>query len=446
MDDGSQDFEEASVEANDGLRIVLENEQHPSGGGDDPPADPDQGTSPPRPEPNRAYPDTEDPERMKPNFYPHPFGKKDPPGVDDAPSGPRRRYRIFTKKRPSADDTDPAPDENVASPDGPKSPELPRRTYTEEEVSDARSRFDAAEEARIAAEEARTDATDELKEAALRLEVARRSYDEAAAAAEAVAEEVSDALLSEECFWNRMHGRLRTFRAEHGHCRVSRSWHSSVNRADDENRKLGVWVGKQRQLNRKKPKGIERHRIVALNKLRFDWDPIETHWEAVFQDLVAHKAKTGNFDVTVKSSQPLVHWISHQRCEYKKRKDGKHHTLTDEHRKRLDSINFEWQPHEKQFNVNLKLLRAYRAVFGNCHVPSEFVGNPQLSKWVDDMRKAYQVRKKRGSHILNEERIKILEDEGLSWVKIDVTRNHLFASRYNDSVPPESHIPLEYEW
>lgn len=69
------------------------------------------------------------------------------------------------------------------------------------------------------------------------------------------------------------------------------------------------------------------------------------------------------------------------------------------------------------WDVRFAELKKYREKYGDCLVPSKYVENPALGKWVENHRSYYKKFRegKKGSKGLNEERICALEGLGFVW-------------------------------
>ena len=68
--------------------------------------------------------------------------------------------------------------------------------------------------------------------------------------------------------------------------------------------------------------------------------------------------------------------------------------MSEEKRKRLNSIGFTWKIREAHiivdWEVRFQELVDYKRVYGNCNVPSRYKENRQLGKWVDKQRISYK--------------------------------------------------------
>ena len=83
-----------------------------------------------------------------------------------------------------------------------------------------------------------------------------------------------------------------------------------------------------------------------------------------------------------KANKQLGVWVSTQRI--------KEETVSEERRKRLNSIGFVWKlratPILVDWEVRFQQLVEYKRVYGNCNVPQHYQPNPQLRTWVMNQR------------------------------------------------------------
>jgi hypothetical protein len=99
----------------------------------------------------------------------------------------------------------------------------------------------------------------------------------------------------------------------------------------------------------------------------------------------------------------LGRWVSVQRRLYS---CGK---LSSNLIARLESLGFEWNPLDAEWEQNFVTLSAFKAEHGHCRVPQNYTTNPKLGRWVVGQRRFYS----RG--ILTEERITRLESLSFEW-------------------------------
>jgi hypothetical protein len=130
--------------------------------------------------------------------------------------------------------------------------------------------------------------------------------------------------------WAEMVAALKEYKDRHGDCRVPQRWMG--------NRQLADWVARQRA--DRKQRRISPEREQALDSLGFDWDPIVSRWETMFEQLLEYKKKHGNTNVRGHDREyaRLANWIKMQRRD---KKLGRPIGATRLHR--LDEIGFVWQ-------------------------------------------------------------------------------------------------------
>ena len=107
----------------------------------------------------------------------------------------------------------------------------------------------------------------------------------------------------------------------------------------------------------------------------------ERNWEAHFQEFVEYKRVHGDYNVP--RGGKLGNWVHHQR-----RTKGK---MSEERRKRLDSIGFVWKDIRDAHNSDLwearfQELVEYKRVHRDCYVPRHYTANKQLGGWVSKQR------------------------------------------------------------
>ena len=152
--------------------------------------------------------------------------------------------------------------------------------------------------------------------------------------------------------WEANYQLLQEFQKEHGHCQVPRN-HSV------DNVKLGRWVSNQRveyeNIKDGKSPSMTQERIDQLNSIGFDWSKPQIGWEAQFRLLTEFQKENGHCRVPQNhciDNVRLGRWVSKQRSEYKKFKDGKASSMTQERINQLNAIGFKW----KVFDRTVSLL------------------------------------------------------------------------------------------
>jgi len=129
-------------------------------------------------------------------------------------------------------------------------------------------------------------------------------------------------------------------------------------------------------------------------------------WEQRFKELESFKTEHGHCNVPPKyrPNPALGRWVAGIRHQ-KKRGE-----LDKEKIRCLDALGFCWTPQDT-WERHIRDLKAFKKEHGHCHVPLRYPPNPYLGHWVNRVRQ----RKNRGK--LTEERIRLLEGLGFSWVR-----------------------------
>jgi superfamily II DNA or RNA helicase len=219
-----------------------------------------------------------------------------------------------------------------------------------------------------------------------------------------------------DTLWEKRFSELLEFKINHGHFNVPndlgkyqklRSWI----RREDWDREIG-------ELTEKRAKRLEEIGFVSDEAI------IPTWWDEMLRKLAEYKKTHG--DINLKNmwfeNPKLARWVVRQRI----RREGG--LLSRERIGLLDALGFVWGPKKmplkgKEDNYWEEMFSAI-AVFakrwGHTNVPKDLVGNPNLSKWVDEQR----ALGKKGK--LTKERLRRLEEIGFIWDNIEYkpTKTH----------------------
>ena len=179
-----------------------------------------------------------------------------------------------------------------------------------------------------------------------------------------------------------------------------RQGHSHVPDAHKENDfRLGQWVGVQRQSREKMP--LERSQ--RLDHIGFDWDRRGTAWEDGFTALLAFQQRERHCRVPQlhkEDDYALGVWASAQRRSKNK--------MSPERRRRLDEIDFDWDPLETVWEFGFAALLLFKQREGHCRVPHAYKEEQvSLGGWVLTQR---QSKAK-----MSLERRQRLDDIGFDW-------------------------------
>lgn len=281
-----------------------------------------------------------------------------------------------------------------------------------------------------------SDAVDAAKRS---LEEAERKVAESKDRLKRVTEDVADVLSEEPCYWNLKYRELQDFHEKNGHCQVARDVTGKICRENEDIRKLGVWVGVQRREYRQDPENMRPDRILLLNRLGFDWDPVETSWNLRFEQMKEYKNEHGHTNVPCKypQNQELSNWNRSQQIAYRNMKDAERspsgstttgnlksskHTrqLTKERYERLLSIGFSWDIYQTEFEAGFEKLASFHKMNGHAHVFKNSKENVTLAVWVTSVRKAYKnynpdTGRSKQKCCLTPERVERLEKLGFHW-------------------------------
>jgi len=224
--------------------------------------------------------------------------------------------------------------------------------------------------------------------------------------------------------WEERLSDLQAFKDEHGNCDVP------IRR--DEPQSLATWVDEQRKLYRNKQKGkknaLSDEREAKLEEMGFSWYRYgPTSWSDRINELKAYKEEHGDCVVPLRLKNEkdnpwkrLANWVSFQRLQYKKRKQGKKSLLSDDRLRELEEIGFVFSVKEDNpnstWNVMLDELYRYKSQFDTCNVPARYEANKRLAAWVRYIRHLHAKMEAGDQVALTKGRIKVLEGMGFEWV------------------------------
>jgi superfamily II DNA or RNA helicase len=199
--------------------------------------------------------------------------------------------------------------------------------------------------------------------------------------------------------WQLWFQALLEYKAEYGNCRVPDIYKKAKG--------LSSWIKNQRKYFHAETLSYER--ISKLEGLGFEWDPLTTDWDRMFDALNAYKSKHGDCRVPqrYKINISLSHWVRNQRDSFK---SGK---LSAERIGKLDAIGFEWDPLNSDWVIFFEELKAFREKYGDCRVSRTKEEFKELANWISNQRSLYKKGK------LSPERISKLESLGYEWDILD---------------------------
>ena len=218
---------------------------------------------------------------------------------------------------------------------------------------------------------------------------------------------------SQEAAWEEKFAELVAYKEMHGDTLVPIDLSRG---SDNKYYDLAQWVHTQRTQYRFLQEGKHSHltdeRIQKLNRIGFVWDAQEAAWEEKFAELVEFKAAHGHTDVPKSwENQQLFWWVSVQRREYRKLKEGKMTGITEERKQRLDGIGFEWRSKKTyQWKIRLGELRDFYNENGVVPIPK--TKHLTLYSWVWNQKKEYNKYVRGEKTNMDEKRINDLERIG----------------------------------
>lgn len=175
--------------------------------------------------------------------------------------------------------------------------------------------------------------------------------------------------------WMEMYKLLIEFKHQHGHFLIPSDYETN-------GYKVGNWVTEQR-VNFKK--GIlEEYRLEKLKEIDFVWDHKEAIWDEMYQLLVKYKEEHGHTSVPSKyevDGKILGTWAPTQRAFHKKG------MLSEGRIKKLNQIQFVWDPHEQKWQDMYQALGKYIREQGTTVVPySYIIDNKRLGAWLSSQK------------------------------------------------------------
>jgi Helicase associated domain len=117
----------------------------------------------------------------------------------------------------------------------------------------------------------------------------------------------------------------------------------------------------------------------------------ESQWNEKFSEMCEYQHKFGHCIVpyTYAENPTLVRWVKRQRYQYKLRAQGmKNSTMTLDRITTLENIGFVWDSQGASWMERWQELKAFKAAFGHCNVPSNYRNNKCLATWIKGQRKS----------------------------------------------------------
>jgi superfamily II DNA or RNA helicase len=185
---------------------------------------------------------------------------------------------------------------------------------------------------------------------------------------------------------------LREFKEKNGHCNVPQQYKAST---------LGKWTIAQR-IKYKKNKLLP-ELISKLEELGFDWNPLDTVWDSMYQELCDFQKKYGHCIIKHGyENKRLVTWVQQQRILYA------NENLSKDRYEELNKIGFIWNTFEELWEKRFNELLDFHNKNANCDVPVDYE-NYSLFRWIGTQRTLYKKNQ------LTQDRIHRLNQLGFRW-------------------------------
>lgn len=288
-----------------------------------------------------------------------------------------------------------------------------------------------------------------------KIESAQRVYDETKAVSDANAQADADDLLLEPTPWNNYYKQLRVFYEREGHSNLKRS----ITDADVEGmpedevkeiRTLSWWTCRQRKFKRRGE--LEQHKVLLLDRLKFNWDPHAgpgpEKWLKNYTLLKEFKAKHGHVKVPVRYEEnKLGSWLKTQVTQYRNAQEGKLPALSAERIRLLEEVGVNWGEKRQTtpWDDRFQCLLEYKQRFGNVNVPWQWKENVALAQWVNSQRKKYKDLMEGKKNNLSEEQIERLNAIG-EWTFVSGDMSCFFSCCiwHLMRIVYFSRLPMEY--
>ena len=113
----------------------------------------------------------------------------------------------------------------------------------------------------------------------------------------------------------------------------------------------------------------------------------------------------------------LASWVKRQRYQFKKLREGKPSTMTEDRIRILEKIGFVWESHANAWGDRMAEMRQFISIHGHGGVPNKYPSNPKLASWAKSQRRQLKLihdgRLKPSKVVMK--RFKELESVGFHW-------------------------------
>ncbi len=174
---------------------------------------------------------------------------------------------------------------------------------------------------------------------------------------------------------------------------------------------LKTWLYRQRKKHSEN--SLSQEKVELLKTLGIQWET-EDPWEDMFRQAAIYYGKHGNLDIpatyVTEQGAPLGRW--YRRCVTEARRGE----LSQERRKRLESIGFDQEPVKARAWMKYYAeAQKYQEKNGNLNVHADFITESglRLGTWISSQRYSRSLGR------LSERRIELLDAIGMDWQRFD---------------------------
>ena len=259
-------------------------------------------------------------------------------------------------------------------------------------AAEARQRMDAIIEAQREAQYAVDQAKEQLLQAQNNLsqsEQHQKSVDEVVTIS---AEGLTHLLLQEDSNWNTMYQKLVDYRETQGNCDVKKSTTKEQRVGNPDLALLGQWVGRQR-VEARRPPGhadkMEPYKIIALDRLAFDWSPRDNAWMQNYEKLKVYLEENPG-KMPSRRGDMLGTWCNGQIVEFNKFMAGNPKAyITQKKIDLLNDVGFLWDRTSNTWLQRYQSLQAFHVKRGHCRLPKDDK-DQVLYRWITKERIKYR--------------------------------------------------------
>lgn len=184
------------------------------------------------------------------------------------------------------------------------------------------------------------------------------------------------------------------------------------NSASEKDKKLSKWLQKQRRYY--KDGKLSDEKTELLKSVGIVWDTYTDAWETGFLHAKKYYEANGNLNIPASYADSdgyaLGAWITNQRNNYRHSAGNK--KITENQKKRLDSIGMVWEPLNGQWEKMYESAKLYFSEHGNLEVPAGYrtADGHSLREWLRTQRE----NKSKGR--LSDGKAERLNQIGMDWL------------------------------